>query len=181
LRLSDGYLTGSTLATIAQSYAEIGRDQLGEAVSVAIYDHGSALFIARAPVERIVSLGVRMGAKLSAYASATGRVLLSGKSATERAAYLKSVQPTASTPNTLTDPEDIEARIQAVSVDGYALTDEELEMGIRTLAVPVKDHTGTIHAAMSSSSFAGRISVDEMLDQHLPILRKQAAELGQRL
>lgn len=181
LRLSDGYLTGSTLASLAQTYAEVGRDQIGEAVSVAIYEDGSALFIARAAVERIVSMGVRLGAKLPAYASATGRVLLSGLPEEEREAYLKSVHPKATTLNTLTKISDIRRRIEDVDTVGYSMTDEELEVGIRTLAVPVKDAQGRIRAALSSSAFSARAPINDMLTEHLPVLTKEATELGMRL
>ncbi|WP_298043788.1 IclR family transcriptional regulator C-terminal domain-containing protein [uncultured Citricoccus sp.] len=181
LRLSDGYLTGSTLASLAQTYAEVGRDQIGEAVSVAIYEDGSALFIARAAVERIVSMGVRLGAKLPAYASATGRVLLSGLLENEREAYLKSIHPKATTPNTLTKISDIRNRIDAAATDGYSMTNEELEVGMRTLAVPVKDAHGRIRAALSSSAFTARATIEDMLTEHLPVLTKQATELGRRL
>jgi IclR family pca regulon transcriptional regulator len=181
LRFGEGYLSSSSLASMAQSYSEIGRDQIGEAVSVAIYENGFAVFIARAPVERIVSLGVRLGAKLPAYASATGRVLLAGLSEEEREAYLRTVQPKATAVNTLTNLSDIRRRIEEAAVHGYSLTDEELETGMRTLAVPVKDAKGRVRAAMSVSSFTARASVEKILTEHRPVVAKQAAELGFRL
>jgi IclR family pca regulon transcriptional regulator len=181
MRLGDAYLSGSTMAALAQSYAEGGRDVLDEAVSVAIYDDGSALFIARAPVQRIVSLGVRLGSRLPAHASATGRVLLAGMPAEEREAYLRGCHPKATTPHTLTRISDIRERIYKAAADGYALTDEELELGMRTLAVPVTDSSGRIRAAMSSSAFTIRISLEDMLAKHLPVLRNQSALLGRTL
>jgi IclR family pca regulon transcriptional regulator len=181
LRLGDGYLNSSSLAAMAQSYSEIGRDQIGEAVSVAIYEGGFAMFIARAPVERIVSLEVRVGARLPAYASAVGRVLLAGLAEEEREAYLRTVHPKATAPNTLTKVSEIRRRIEEETVDGYSLTDEELEAGIRALAVPVKDAKGRVRAAMSTSSFAARASVETILTEHLPVITKLAAELGLRL
>lgn len=181
MRLGDAYLSGSSLAALAQSYAEAGRDVLGEAVSVAIYDDGSSLFIARAPVQRIVSLGVRLGARLPAYASATGRVLLAGMPSAQREAYLRSVRPKATTPHTLTKLPDIRGRIDQAAADGYSITDEELELGMRTLAVPVLDAGGRVQAAMSTSAFTARASVDDMLGEHLPVLRQQSAALGRLL
>lgn len=181
LRLGEAYLSGSTLATLGQSYAEVGRDILEESVSVAIYDDGSALFIARAAVQRIVSLGVRLGARLPAYASATGRVLLSGMPRDQRETYLAAISPQATTPQTVIDVDAIRARIERAGIDGYSLTDEELELGMRTLAVPVVDSNGQVRAAMSTSAFTARVTVEELTDRHLPVLRKQAAELGRLL
>lgn len=181
LRLGEGYLSSSSLASMAQSYSEIGRDRIGEAVSVAIYDSGFVVFVARAPVERIVSLGVRVGAKLPAYASATGRVLLAGMSEEDREAYLRTIHPKATTPKTLTALSDIRGRIDEAAKSGYSLTDEELEIGMRTLAVPVKDDRGRVRAAMSTSSFTARASVEKMLTEHRPLITVQAAELGLRL
>lgn len=181
MRLGDAYLSGSSLAALAQSYAEAGRDMLDEAVSVAIYDEGSALFIARAPVQRIVSLGVRLGARLPAYASATGRVLLAAMSEEEREAYLRGCRPKATTPHTLTRIADIRERIAQARLDGYSVTDEELELGMRTLAVPVLDAGGRTRAAMSTSAFSARLSLDDMLASHLPVLRQQSVTLGRML
>lgn len=181
LRLGDAYLSGSTLAALAQSYSEAGRDVLGEAVSVAIYDDGASLFIARAPVQRIVSLGVRLGARLPAYASATGRVLLAGMPVEQREKYLRGCRPKATTPNTLTRIADIRARIEQAAAQGYSMTDAELELGIRTLAVPVTDSSGHVQAAMSTAAFTARVSTEEMLESYLPGLREQAAALGRML
>jgi IclR family pca regulon transcriptional regulator len=181
MRLGDAYLSGSTLAALAQSYAEAGRDVLGEAVSVAIYDDGSALFIARAPVQRIVSLGVRLGARLPAYASATGRVLLAGMPSEQREEYLRNCRPKATTPNSLTRIADIRERIERAAADGYALTDGELELGIRTLAVPVTDASGRVQAAMSTAAFSARVGLEEMLATYVPGLREQATALGRML
>lgn len=181
LRLGDAYLSGSTLAALAQSFCEAGRDVLGEAVSVAIYDDGSSLFIARAPVQRIVSLGVRLGARLPAYASATGRVLLAGMPVEQREAYLRGCRPKATTPNTLTRIGDIRERIEKAAVDGYSATNEELEIGILTLAVPVTDSSGRVRAAMSSSAFSARMTLADMVTTHVPVLQKQAAALGRML
>ncbi len=180
-RLGDAYLSGSSLAALSQTYAEVGRDMLGEAVSVAIYDDGDALFIARAAVQRIVSLGVRLGARLPAYASATGRVLLSGMPSEQVNHYLDHCHPQATTPFTVTSIDGIRGRIHQAHEDGYSLTDEELERGMRTLAVPVRNSAGRVVAAMSSSALTGRFSAEEMLDEHLPILQEQAAGLGRVL
>jgi IclR family pca regulon transcriptional regulator len=122
------------------------------------------------------SPGVRLGARLPAYASATGRVLLAGLPPQQRDAYLRTITPQATTPNTLTDVAAIRDSITQAAIDGYSLTDEELELGMRTLALPVCETEGTVRAAMSTSTFTVRVSVDELLTRHLAVLQTQAAE-----
>jgi IclR family transcriptional regulator, pca regulon regulatory protein len=124
---------------------------------------------------------VRLGARLPAYASATGRVLLAGLPPQQRDAYLRTITSQATAPNTLTDVDAIRDRITQAAIDGYSLTDEELELGMRTLALPVCDTEGNVRAAMSTSTFTVRVSVDELLTRHLTVLQSQAAELGRLL
>ena len=181
MRLGEAYLEGATLPALAQPFVDAGRAALDEAISVAVYDDGTSLFVARAEVHRIVNTGVRLGARLPAYASATGRVLLAGIPDEDREAYLRTCEPRRTTPHTLTTIAEIRARVERARADGYSITDEELELGMRSMAVPVTDSTGRVQAAMSIGVFTARVSLDELHSRHLPALRHQAAALGRLL
>ncbi|GAA5165675.1 IclR family transcriptional regulator domain-containing protein [Amycolatopsis dongchuanensis] len=181
MRLGEAYLEGATLPTLARPFVEAGRDELGESMSLAVYDEGTALFVARAEVHRIVSTGVRLGARLPAYASATGRVLLAGLPEEERERYLRTCEPRRTTPHSVTTIPEIRDRIEAAAAEGFAVTDEELELGMRSMAVPVVDSAGRVHAAMSTSVFVARVTMEEMRRRYLPVLRAQAAALGRLL
>jgi IclR family transcriptional regulator, pca regulon regulatory protein len=99
----------------------------------------------------------------------------------KREEYLRTCRPKATTPNSLTRIADIRRRIERAAVEGYSVTDAELELGMRTLAVPVTDASGRVQAAMSTAAFSGRVGLEEMLATYLPGLREQATALGRML
>jgi IclR family transcriptional regulator, pca regulon regulatory protein len=145
------------LAQLAQPLLAAARDALAESVSLAVLDNNQPLFIARAEAQHIVATGVRVGANLPAYCSATGRVLLSQFSDQDIVERL-GAQPLAQrTPRTLTKIPDLLAEIESVRQQGYALTDEELELGLLSLAVPVVGANNEIIAAVSVSATSARV------------------------
>lgn len=180
-RLGAAYAEVSTLPTLAYPCISAVRDEIGETSSLAVLDGDSSLFVARAEAVHMVAAGVRLGARLPAYASASGRVLLAGLSEDELERHLQGIQPVRTTPNTLVTISDIRRRVEEARVAGYSFTDEELELGVRTMAVPVKDSAGRVHAAMTVSASAGRISLDVMRTKFLPVLQAEAARLGMML
>jgi IclR family pca regulon transcriptional regulator len=149
LRLGGAYLDTASLPVLAQPHLVAARDELGESVSLAVWEEGWSVFVARAEAERIVSTGVRVGARLPAHCSATGRVL--------------------------------PAAVEAVRIDGHATSDEELELGMRAVAVPVTDARGRTVAAMSVSASSARVTADEMHRDFVPVLAGHAARLGRML
>jgi IclR family pca regulon transcriptional regulator len=178
LRLGNAYTDTASLPTLAQPHLAAVREVVNESVSLAVYAGGESLFVARSEVTRIVNTGVRVGATLPAYASATGHVLLAGQPGPEVDDYLSRVQLRASTPKTPVTRAEIAERVERARREGFALTDEELELGLRSLAVPVRSSRGDIVAAMSVSAFAARVTVNELLQAFLPPLREHATLLG---
>ncbi len=181
MRLGAAYLETASLPQLSQPYVVSARDELDESVSLAVLEDDLAVFVARAEVQRIVSTGVRLGAQLPAHASASGRVLLAGLPDDELDARLESCRPRRTTPNTLVQVAGIRERVVRARVDGFAFTDEELEMGMRTMAVPVRDSMGRTQAAMTVSAFTARISFDRMCAEFVPVLQRHAEHLGRML
>lgn len=181
MRLGAAYSQTSPLPVLAQPRLIAARDQLDESISLAVLEDDAAVFVARADAHRIVSAGVRVGAQLPAHASATGRVLLATLGDEELDRHLRGCRPQRTTTNTLTTVAEIRDRVRLAREEGYAYTDEELELGVRTMAVPVRDVDGSTHAAMSVSAFAARVSVDEMRSAFLPTLHLEARRLGRML
>jgi IclR family transcriptional regulator, pca regulon regulatory protein len=169
------------LAFESQALLEQARDRLNESVSLAVLEGDDVLFVARAEADHIVSTGVSIGARLPAFCSATGRVLLSGMSGPEVANIIGDKRYPRRTPKTLTTPSAIIREIRAAAKRGYALSDEELELGMRSLAIPVYDPAGTVIAAMSVSVFVARVSVDDLIGESLETLKGTARELERRL
>ena len=181
VRLGAAYLETAPLALLARPHLIAAREELGESISLAVLESDESVFVARADAERIVSAGVRLGARLPAHASATGRVLLAGLSDEDVDAVLARADLTSTTPNTLTTAEEIRQRIRRAREEGVAYTDEELELGIRTMAVPVRDSCGQVQAAMSAAAFASRVPLEDMAGDFLPVLRGHADRLGRML
>jgi IclR family pca regulon transcriptional regulator len=126
-----------------------------------------------------VTLGV--GSRLPAYCTALGRVLLAYMPDEQAAAELGKVELVAHTKHTITSRRKLEETLLAVRTEGYALNDQELEIGLRSIAVPVRNVVGVVVAAMNVSSQASRISRREMLERCLPVLRAAAERLGSQL
>lgn len=159
---------------------ERGRNELNESVSLAVLEGGDVLFIARAEAAHIISTGVRVGARLPAYCSATGRVLLSQLDAEELVTLLGKKPLPTRTANTITKPALLAREIEAIRTAKFALSDEELEVGMRSLAVPMRDPSDTIVAAISVSAYSARVSRDRFLGHFLSVLQALASELEER-
>jgi IclR family pca regulon transcriptional regulator len=161
----------------SRSILASGRDQLNESLSLGVLDGDSVLFIARAEAEHIISTGIRIGARLPAYCSATGRVLLSGLGDTDiRTVVGKKTFPQR-TAKTLTRPSAIVNEVLLVREVGFAVSDEEIELGMRSLAVPVHDLDGKLVAAISVSVYSARVSRHALIKTLLPVVQECASQL----
>lgn len=170
LRLGHAYLAASPLAKAVQPVLEAITERVHESSSVAILDGTDVVFIARATGRQSLSAGLSVGARLPAYAATTGRVLLAAGSDAEAAAVLKASTLRKVTPRTLTAPKELMNEIRRVRAQGYAIGDDQLELGLCIVAVPVRDRAGRTLAAMSLAARASRIPRKAMLAQLLPPL-----------
>lgn len=181
LRLGGAYLSTSSIAQIAQPLLAAARDELQESVSLAVLDDGQSVFVGRAEAIRIVSTGAKLGGRLPAYCSATGRVLLSQKTNAEIERVISALPMTKLTSRTINEPEEVLGAIRRVNSDGYALSDEELELGMRAIAVPVRNRQGSIEAALSVSVSSARVSVNELTGRFLTVLLRVAERIERAL
>lgn len=181
LRLGAAYNESASLPQLAQMHLENAKDELQESISLAILEEGYAVFIARAETERIVSGVAKIGQRLPAYASATGRVLLAALSDKEFDTYLKNADLVALTKTTITKKRELKERVRQAGLNDVAVTSEELEEGLVSMAVPVKNPNGETIAAMSMSASSARISVTQMKKKFQPILTKHAQALARTL
>ncbi|UUP16945.1 MULTISPECIES: IclR family transcriptional regulator domain-containing protein [Nitratireductor] len=150
-------------------------EALGESCSAAVLDGEDVVYVARAAGRRIVSVQLAVGARLPAYCTSMGRVLLSGLDAAELAGFLEKASIGTNTPNTVTDRQALAGLVAEAGRAGYAIVDQELEIGLRSIAVPVRDRAGRICAAVNVSTQAARFSCDEMHGTILPLLKQAAA------
>jgi IclR family transcriptional regulator, pca regulon regulatory protein len=181
LRLGSAYLDTASLPVLAQRHLMAARDALTESVSLAVWEEGWSVFVARAEAKRIVSTGVRVGARLPAHCSATGRILLAALTDDELAAVLAPGGRERRTVHTVVAAEELTRLVAAARTDGVATSDEELELGMRAIAVPVRDTRGRTVAAMSVSASSARVTAQELHRDFAPVLAEHAARLGREL
>jgi IclR family pca regulon transcriptional regulator len=178
LRLGYGLLSAAPLPRKAQPVLDMVSSETGEMASVAVMDETAVVFLGRSQSRKVFSPTVGVGTRLPAFCLSTGRVLLAQRSDAEVNLLLGHTTLTAFTDRTLTQVDDILAAVRAARAQGYAISDEEYELGLRSIAVPVPSATGLAEVAMTVSIHASQASVDEMVERLLPPLRRGAEALA---
>ncbi|UCE31663.1 MAG: helix-turn-helix domain-containing protein [Burkholderiales bacterium] len=158
-------------------------EQVRESCSAAVLDGTDIVYVARVPVQaRIMSISLGLGSRLPAHATSMGRVLLAALTDAELDALLARLGPLERyTEHTVTDPGRLRERIAAVRRDGYAISDQELELGLRSVAVPVRGAEGRVVAALNVGTHASRTTMQAVRTQILPRLRETATRISQAL
>jgi IclR family pca regulon transcriptional regulator len=177
LRLGYAYLSSTSVPARVQPFLERISEETGESSSAAILDGDDIVYIARSATRRIMSIGLGVGSRLPAYCTSLGRAILAYQQEDVIGAYLQRVRLEPRTPKTVTDKTEFRAILEATRAQGYALVNEELEFGLRSIAVPVIQKDGRVTIALNLSAQAGRISADEMKERFLPSLRAASEEL----
>lgn len=177
LSVARTWLQGTSLWAFAEPFMRQTAAALEESCSATILSGEDVVYVARVAGPRIVSLELHVGSHLPAYCTAMGRVLLSGQKPKEVDAFLSRITLAPKTQKTLTDPERIAEAVERARHDGYAVVDEELEIGLRSIAVPLRDRSGAIVAAINVSTQSARHSVAEMERDFLPLLKQTAARI----
>ncbi len=178
LQLATAYLSSNGLAELARPVIRRVTEQVGESSSLAVLDGADIVYIARVETRRIFSSGLDPGARLPAHCTSLGRVLLAALEPGQLEEWLRERSLTALTPRTVTDPVRLRAKLNEVRQQGYALIDGEIEIGIRSIAVPVIDGRGRTVAALNVGTLAARVSLEHMRREFLPVLRVAAREIG---
>ncbi|WP_433973225.1 IclR family transcriptional regulator domain-containing protein [Tunturiibacter lichenicola] len=178
LTLSHTYTTSNTLATAAQPILERMSAALRESFSVATLDGEDIVYIARTQVSRVMAVDLHIGSRLPAYCTSMGRVLLAYLPTEQLEQYLAKAVLTPHTTRTITTIEKLRLALRNVRRNGYALVDQEYEVGLRSLAVPVYASSGRVVATVNLSGNAPRLSVLEMQSRYLSYLRNAANELS---
>lgn len=172
------WLHGVPLWTFAEPFMKEVAAKLHESCSAATLSGEDMVYVARVPGPRIIGVDLQVGAHLPAFCTAMGRVLLSGLSQADLEAFLARANIVQRTPKTVTDRKKLADIIARVRADGHAIVDEELEIGLRSIAVPLRDRSGTIVAAINVSTQTARHTPAQMEADILPLLRQMAARIS---
>jgi len=182
LTLGHAYLSSTPLAVSAQPYLDRMSEQLHEACNMATLEGDDILYIARsATTQRLISVDLSVGGRLPAYCTSMGRILLVALDDASLRDYLDHADLQAKTSRTLHTPEALLECLQQVRQQGWCIVDQELEQGLRSIAVPVYDASGQVVAALNVSTHAGRVSRNELEQRFLPGLLGASRDLSAQL
>ena len=155
LELGYSYLSSLGLPEVALPHMDSLVAQVHESSSLSVLDGAEIVYVARVPTRRIMTVAITVGTRFPAYATSMGRVLLAGLDADALDAYLRGLQLRELTPKTITQPARLRIALNRVRNQGYAMVDQELEVGLRSIAVPVHV-AGRVVGALNVSRHVGR-------------------------
>ena len=169
LRLGLGAIASLPLPQLVQPWLDQLTDHIGESCSVSVMDGTEIVYLARAAQKRVMSIGLMPGSRLPAHCTSMGRVLLAALPYEKASAILNASDLTPRTKRSVTDPGQIMAELQRVQTQGYAMIDQEVELGLRSIAVPLFEQGGTVVAALNIG-MAATMDLQEIVATYLPKL-----------
>ncbi|GIZ50551.1 IclR family transcriptional regulator domain-containing protein [Noviherbaspirillum aridicola] len=178
LTLGYSYLSSTPLTVSALPFLNQISRTLNESCSLAMLEENEVLYVARSATSRVMSVSLNTGSRLPAYCTSNGRNLLAHLPPEALDAYFARVELKAMTDRTVVSEARLREILAEVRQDGYALVEEELEVGLRSIAVPVRGASGKVVAALNVGAQAARVNSRQMREDFLPVLRKGAQELA---
>lgn len=181
LTIGQHYTATNARIELAQPHLLRLAERTGESASLAELDEFDAVYVARVPVRRIMSINVAVGSRVPAHATSMGRVLLAWAGPARITRYLEEAPLRAHTPRTITDPAELRMALSEVREQGWSIVDGELEEGLLSASAPVRDRTGAVVAALASSTSAGRLAPERLREETVPLLLETATALSTEL
>jgi len=180
LDIGYAYLSSLNVQQIAQPYLEALSERVHESVSVTALDGADIVYVARVPTKRIMTISLGLGSRLPAYCTSMGRVLLAELAPEDLAGALPE-RLERHTEHTVTSVADLAVVLKQVRAQGWALVDQELEMGLRSVAAPLRDSSGRAVAAMNVSTQVARTPMEELHERFVPELVTTAGQISEAL
>jgi IclR family pca regulon transcriptional regulator len=177
LRLGHAWLASAALPQLVQPFLERLSEETHESSSASLLDGHEIVYIARSAQRRIMSVGLSVGTRLPASCTSMGRVLLAARDPADARARILAGKPRALTPHTVTDPDRLAEILATVRAQGYCIVDQELELGLISIAMPLINARGEVVAAFNLSGQVQRSSAAEMAERFLPGMRQLQALL----
>jgi IclR family pca regulon transcriptional regulator len=178
LTLGYSYLSSTPLTVSAQPCLNQISRTLNESCSLAVMDDNEVLYVARSATSRIMSVALNTGSRLPAYCTSLGRIMLAHMPEEQLDAYLAKVKLKAYTQCTVVSVKRLKEILDETRRAGYVVVEEELEVGLRSIAVPVRGATGNVLASLNIGAQATRVTKKQMEEEFLPILLRGAQELS---
>lgn len=181
LDLGFAYLSSLPIWNLAEPVMEDLVGQIKESCSAAVLDGTDIVYVLRVPTHKIMSISLGVGSRLPAYCTSLGRMLLAALPPDQMMQVLQASERTARTRYTVTDVNELAAKIAQVRKQGWSLVNQELEEGLVSMAAPITDRTGQTVAALNISGQANRSSAKVMQETMLPQLLSAAQAISGRL
>ncbi|KRB49671.1 IclR family transcriptional regulator [Phenylobacterium sp. Root700] len=178
LDLGYSYLAGLGPWSGAQAILTEVTHKLGESCSLSVLEGDEVVYVARVTASRMMTLNLRVGSRLPAFHTSTGRVMLAYLPASDAEALFRGRTFERLTPHTVTSHEGLRDILRQTRRQGWCLCDQELEVGLISLAVPIHDRTGAVVAALNLSAEASRMTVKTLVESALPVLQRAAETLS---
>ncbi|MRG71330.1 helix-turn-helix domain-containing protein [Alphaproteobacteria bacterium HT1-32] len=181
LDLGFAYLSAQPWWQSAEPFMEEVVAALGESCSAAVLDGDDIVYVLRIPASRIMTINLSIGARLPAYATSLGRVLLAAEDESRARQLLESADRRALTVHTVTETDRLMDILDQVRRQGYCIVDQELEIGLRSVSVPLQARTGQVIAALNVSLHATRADAEEIATGFVPVLQQAAAQISRNM
>jgi IclR family pca regulon transcriptional regulator len=181
LALGYAYLSSFSVAQIAQPHLEDLAEELHESCSVSVLDGDDIVYVARASANRIMTIALTVGTRLPPYPTSMGRILLANLPDAERESMLGRATLRKLTDHTIVDLDRLREVLATVRAQGWAAVDQELEAGVRSIAVPIRDSSGRVVAAINASAHAARVPMRTLEKHFLPRLLGAAGHINSEL
>lgn len=177
LELGYAYLASLDFSETITPHLEKVAYELGESCSALVLDGADIVYVARIPRRGLIPINLQIGARLPAYATSGGRVLMAYLQKPELEAVFEKSRFEKHTPNTK-GPDELRVELERVREQGYAIVDQELELGMRAVAVPVIDRRGQVRFALNSSSHVSSVTLERIVDEYVPIMKAAARNIA---
>ena len=177
LEFGHGFLGAASLSDLAQPCMQRLAERIQESCSMAVLDRRDVVYVARVAVRKVMTVSLSVGARLPAYCTSMGRVLLSGLDREALDSWFEDCVPVPRTERTVTDVARLREIVATVQREGYAWVEQELEMGLCSLAVPLRDRAGNVVAALNSGMPYRSAARARAVGELLPALKATAAEI----
>lgn len=181
LDLGFAYLSALPFWNLAEPYMEALVRDVQESSSAAVLDGKDIVYVLRVPTQKIMSINLGVGSRLPAYCSSMGRVLLAGLDDAELEWHLTTTELVARTARTITDPDQLREEILRIRQQGWAMINEELEVGLISVAAPIRGRNGKVLAAINVGLHSSRMNADAVREHVLPKLLATANRISERV
>lgn len=182
LQLGYAFLSANNYRDVIQQHLEDITAETGESSSLGVLDGSDVIYVARSAAKhRLMAITLSVGTRLPAAHTSMGRMLLAQLSDTDLDHFLSSVALESYTDKTVTDVSELRSQIIKARQQGYAISDQELDSGLRSIAVPVHDAKQHLMGAINISTNAARVDLDTLINVYLPVLQNKVAQIKSQI